>query len=720
MIANRHLVLPFAILLIAAPLPFGAVEPRAAGLLAAACFVFGVAWFAAEGQLRGHPLTIVGLAFLAVALLQTVPLPPGLIGAVSPEAAILRARHEPAAGTPAENPSAQRQPEKAPPSEARPANDSDARSVAGSRPLSLHPWATWRAAMWVAACLIVVLVAADLAAAAATRRVLVGAIIASGAFQALYGLAEYVSGRQQIFGYAKRHYTEVATGTFINRNHFAGYLEMTLPLAIAALATVLQGLGTARDGSMRPASGGLARRLAASSGRELFTASALFLAALTMATAIVCSRSRMGIAGAVVALGVIALVQFRRGRGIVFGLSAFAVAIVALILLIRADATAPILERFARVPGELEVHLGRWSIWTQAAELVRRFPLAGVGLGAFGAVMPAYRTAGPGFVLEHAHNDYLELAGEVGLLGCGVILAGVLVATRRWLRGPARPDYGVVGYGAAAGLVAMAFHSLADFNLRIPANALTAAALIGILTAWRSIPGRSPASPRLVAGPEKAAWSRRWATRVVPALILAGLAFLTLAPIEAVRRNDPDVHFAAASAIGQATMGDLRALVESENGGAGTREAVAGGTGDGGADEAATYLVTRMRQAVALQERGVRMAPTLAASHLALADLKLGLCAAELFADPRSDPGCVAEALEEMRAGLRLAPLSSAAHLRAARTILASGMTADRPTATIWGPILRRSLDLNPADVEIRRAVEALAPPGSSRGAIDR
>ena len=60
-------------------------------------------------------------------------------------------------------------------------------------------------------------------------------IAASGTFQAVYGSVEYLTGHQHIFGYAKEFYVQQATGTFINRNHFASYLAMTLPMAMGVM-----------------------------------------------------------------------------------------------------------------------------------------------------------------------------------------------------------------------------------------------------------------------------------------------------------------------------------------------------------------------------------------------------------------------------------------------------------------------------------------------------
>src|SRR5258708_37544066 len=64
------------------------------------------------------------------------------------------------------------------------------------------------------------------------KKRLVFALVSLGVFEALYGLIQYLTGWQQIFAYVKKYYLEEATGTYINRNHFAGFLEMTLPFAM--------------------------------------------------------------------------------------------------------------------------------------------------------------------------------------------------------------------------------------------------------------------------------------------------------------------------------------------------------------------------------------------------------------------------------------------------------------------------------------------------------
>src|SRR2546425_6277965 len=127
------------------------------------------------------------------------------------------------------------------------------------------------------------------------KKRLVFALVSLAVFEALYGLIQYLTGWQQIFTYVKKYYLEEATGTYINRNHFAGFLEMILPFAVVLLllsARLLLKNTSGETGTLRKT---VSRTELPSFVFWLFVAILLF-------GALVFSRSRMGVISALVSI----------------------------------------------------------------------------------------------------------------------------------------------------------------------------------------------------------------------------------------------------------------------------------------------------------------------------------------------------------------------------------------------------------------------------------
>jgi len=99
--------------------------------------------------------------------------------------------------------------------------------------LSIAPYSTRNHLILVVCCAAVFFFARILGQDRASRRRIVMWLVALGTFEALYGLVQYLTGWQRIFGYVKKYNLEEATGTYINRNHFAGFLEMVIPFGVA-------------------------------------------------------------------------------------------------------------------------------------------------------------------------------------------------------------------------------------------------------------------------------------------------------------------------------------------------------------------------------------------------------------------------------------------------------------------------------------------------------
>ena len=325
------------------------------------------------------------------------------------------------------------------------------------------------------------------------RKRLVLALLAIGVFEAFYGLIQYLTGWQQIFFYLKKFYLEDATGTYINRNHFAGLQEMILPFAVVF---GLQHVWTLRQ--RIPGETGRARELL-SSTEFPFLVFWIFIAAVLFA-ALVSSHSRMGILSALaslIAVLTLAGTSTMSAKARVAVAALFLLGLVGLAVWVGSD---PAITRFETLNDQY-THPGqdRLSIWRDTLHLIRRHPVLGSGFGSFAIVYPSVQTAFLNNVVDHAHCDYLEVVTELGLPG-GILVFGaifrVLDLTFRGCRKHGTGYGRAISFACLGSIVAILLHSLADFNLYIPANALIFVIILAL--AWSSAnQGANPAAAQV-------------------------------------------------------------------------------------------------------------------------------------------------------------------------------------------------------------------------------
>jgi len=337
--------------------------------------------------------------------------------------------------------------------------------------VSFEPPATVDALLRFVAYLMIGLAAAVSLREARHLRQAAALIAAFGAIQAVYGCAEYLSGHQHIFGYAKIWFLEEATGTFINRNHFAGYLAMTLPFALGSVVDRLRRL---------PHAGSLRERVVAVAPAETIGLVLAVLAVSAIWSGIVLSYSRAGLAVSLVAFVVVALLATDRRR-------VRAVLLVSLLL-----PTAFLLWQEIRAPGERFAETetlaslgGRIPVWRTALPIAASHPVLGTGLGTFEPVFQGRQPPTIHGRWDHAHNDWLEALLEGGV-GVAVAMALMMILALR-----SSPGGSFLRVSASAAIVAFAVHAATDFPSRIPATAVLLAVSVGFRCAAdrRAVPG---------------------------------------------------------------------------------------------------------------------------------------------------------------------------------------------------------------------------------------
>jgi O-antigen ligase len=292
-------------------------------------------------------------------------------------------------------------------------------------------------------------------------------LVAMGAFEAFYGLYELTTATPRLLFYKKVYSLGSVTGTFVNRSHLAGYLEMIIPLAIGLLIARLDFLSLGGEG--------LKAKLLHMSGKGLVPNLLLFAAVIVMSLGVVFSQSRSGIF--ILAFTFLLFVEFivlhfgrfgprrRWLRNFIWG-TLLMVTVSALYIGVGST-----IQRFAL---DNLLREGRPLLWGNVGRIIASFPVFGTGLGTFVSVYPAYeKVAGPELLLVHAHNDYLEYLSELGAVGFVLIFGAVLfigVSSFLVWRRRRNPDVKGIALGGVISVIVILFHSLTDFNLHIPAN----------------------------------------------------------------------------------------------------------------------------------------------------------------------------------------------------------------------------------------------------------
>lgn len=304
-------------------------------------------------------------------------------------------------------------------------------------------------------------------------------LLLSGLFQAFFGSMMTLSAVEYGFFVKKVAYLEFATGTFVNRNHLAGYLEMTLAIGIGLMmATSSAG---EKEKSWR-------QRLRSVINLLLSQKMVLRLMLAMMVIALVLTRSRMGntaFFSSMLVAGFISLMVFRAQSGSVrkmFSRRETRATVILLSSLMVIDlfivgAWFGVEKVMARIEQSSTIHdAERIEVSLNTINMIRDFPLVGSGGGSFHMAYPRYRSDAIASSYDHAHEDYLEIAADTGAVGLGLL--GLMVLLSFWaaltaLRRRHDPLMRGMAFASVMAIIALLIHSTVDFNLQIPANAAT-------------------------------------------------------------------------------------------------------------------------------------------------------------------------------------------------------------------------------------------------------
>jgi O-antigen ligase len=351
--------------------------------------------------------------------------------------------------------------------------DAGSQSLPLVHSLSLNPYATRFIIIEVIALLIYFGATLVFVDTPKRLRLLVRTITIFGFFLAIFGLTQSFTSPTRVYWIRELPQSQ-AFGPFINRHHFAGYMELTIALPLGLIF---------------------------SNAVEREKKFIYVFAAALMAVALVMTNSRGGIVSLVAELlflvslmGIGRRHRKKRTEKKPRLKSAAARAGLALALVIALFGGVVLLggeEALSRLVGSVNADdptTGRAHFWGVTVDIIKNHPVIGTGLGAFGVVYTGYDSRNGLYRLEQAHNDYLQVLSDGGFVGAALGLLFLVALFRMgFARRESRDDFRRgVATGALAGCFAVLVHSFFDFTLHTTSNTL----LFLVLAALATMNGR--------------------------------------------------------------------------------------------------------------------------------------------------------------------------------------------------------------------------------------
>jgi len=433
----------FAALLVWAPIPLGSNRPWAWGFLEAAAFVFAAAWIAlwALGRVAtpralraAWPAMAFLAAWLAIQALHVVPLPESWVAALSPAAARAHALA------------------------------ADVGAASSAVTLSIDPEASRVSLLKSLAYAAIFFLALALVARRSRLLALARVLVYAAVLHAVYAVLMHLAGGTEAWFGTLIGHGDSASGTYANRNHFAGYLEMSLALGIGLL---IAGLSDRKADTWK-------KFLRLTLEWVLSPRMVLRLALCVLVIALTTTHSRMGntaFFSSLVVAGVIGIALSRHATRNTVILLASLIAIDLFIVgsWFGVEKLAQRLEQTTAADVRVREDPAAYTV-----PLIRDYAFFGSGPGSFHVAFPRYRPATVVNFYDYTHNDYVQFASESGIpafIALGVFVALCLGAAlaAQWRRRD--PLMRGMSFACIMGVVAILIHSWVDFNLQIPANA---------------------------------------------------------------------------------------------------------------------------------------------------------------------------------------------------------------------------------------------------------
>ena len=419
----------FALLILLTPFAFGSVPLWAYTFMELALLLIIFLWvirmvFEGELAIPKSPLNISILLFVLLVVIQIIPLPEALLNIISPATGRFYSDTLGALGA--------------------------GHSVSLTNTLSLNTYATrvelFRLFAYLGCFFFVI---GNFTATAQIRRLII-VIIVTGFLLALFAIVQHLTWNGLIYWVYEYPMGGNPVGPFTNKNNFAGYMNMIIPLSL--IMSIYE-----RDKAIK----------------IIFA-----FMALVMTVALFLSMSRAGVFTFMGSMLFMASMLFitRRSHAQRLLFLAPVLLLFFVILFLVFVGIDPVIERLSTLGDKATYSRElRWTVWASTIEIIKDYPLFGTGLESFETVFPGYRSLeAAGLHWRDAHNDYLQLLAETGIIGFLIVCSFFVIFFMRSVRTLLlhERDDCRFALGPLASVVALLLSIIFTFNTHIPANAL--------------------------------------------------------------------------------------------------------------------------------------------------------------------------------------------------------------------------------------------------------
>ncbi len=413
-----------AAIIVLSVLLFGAVEVWSASAVMILVFATGLIWSINNANLKGDLPENIGRLFLAALIFcgyigfQLIPLPAAVVSFISPVTARTR----------------------------------DFYSIAGMKfmPLSFDPYLTINELLKAAAFFMVFFISSIMFRDREKLTKMVIILTVFGFCLAIFAIVQKATWNDKLYWFRELTAGGEPFGPFVNRNHFAGFIGMLVPLGLGYTLT--------RE------------------NREKF----IFYGFLTviMTLSLFFSLSRGGIVSffASMALFSILVVITRVQTRKIWAVTAFLIVVAAYLVYLGVD---PVIDRFYKTEITKEQRI---IVWQSTLTAFKDFWVTGTGLGTFIDMFHLYSPASVQSIYDHAHNDYLEYMLETGAIGIALLFTFAGLLLYPFAKADFKGKRGMIRIAVISSVFSIMMHSIFDFNLHILSNMLLFAVVLGMLS----------------------------------------------------------------------------------------------------------------------------------------------------------------------------------------------------------------------------------------------